>query len=283
MDLIFKALADPARRDILDALRIKDGQSLSDLETNFTMTRFGVMKHLGVLEDAGLITTRKQGRFKYHYINALPLQEAIDRWLDPLRVKPAARGMLDLKSRLESETTPPRQAATDGSQPKGHPQVTDMTPVPEGTPMTDPKPDFVMQTFIRCSLDALWDALTDPDEMANYHFLAQAIRKEGDTTHFEFEAGQPMMRARDIRLDPKSRIEQTFEGLWEGAGEPSRYVYHLKEEGDVCSLTLEHYDLTFPVAYGEGVADGWARLLAGLKTYLETGETVRFSETATGV
>ena len=140
-----------------------------------------------------------------------------------------------------------------------------------------------MQTYIRCTLDALWAALTDPDEMANYHFLAQAIHKDGDTTRYEFAPGQPMMNSRDIRLDPKTRIEQTFEPLWDGGGAPSRFVYLLKEEGSVCSLTLEHYDLTFPVAFGEGVADGWARLLAGLKTYLETGDTVRFSTTVTEV
>ena len=79
MDTIFKALADPARRTLLDSLRTKDGQSLQDLEAQLDMTRFGVMKHLAVLEDAKLIVTRKEGRFKYHYLNALPLQQAIDR------------------------------------------------------------------------------------------------------------------------------------------------------------------------------------------------------------
>ena len=150
----------------------------------------------------------------------------------------------------------------------------------EGTTMA--KPDFVMQTYIRCTLDALWHALTDPDEIANYHFLAQVVRKDGATTRYEFAPGQPMILSRDIKLDPKTRIEQTFEGLWEDAGAPSRFVYLLKEEGSVCSLTLEHYDLTYPVMHGEGVADGWARLLAGLKTYLETGETVRFNHDASG-
>ena len=79
MDLIFKALGDPARRALLDSLRQNDGQSLGDLEAQLDMTRFGVMKHLGVLEEAGLITTRREGRFKYHYLNAAPLQEVVDR------------------------------------------------------------------------------------------------------------------------------------------------------------------------------------------------------------
>ena len=81
MDAIFKALNDPARRALLDSLREQDGQSLSDLEEVLAMTRFGVMKHLKVLEDANLIVTRKVGRFKYHYLNAVPLQEVIDRWI----------------------------------------------------------------------------------------------------------------------------------------------------------------------------------------------------------
>ncbi|MBT8458031.1 MAG: metalloregulator ArsR/SmtB family transcription factor, partial [Alphaproteobacteria bacterium] len=88
MDAIFKALNDPARRDLLDSLRQKNGQSLSELEAQLDMTRFGVMKHLKVLEDASLIVTRKKGRFKYHYLNALPLQEVIDRWIDPFLAKP---------------------------------------------------------------------------------------------------------------------------------------------------------------------------------------------------
>ena len=140
------------------------------------------------------------------------------------------------------------------------------------------KPDYVMQTYIRCSLDALWDALTDPEEIRKYHFITDLVRKDGDTTLYDFAPGAPMLTCKDIQLDPKTRIEQTFEGHWEDAGAPSRFVYLLKDEGDQCSLTLEHYDLSLPVVHGEGVADGWVRLIAGLKTYLETGETVRFAD-----
>ncbi|MEM8591805.1 MAG: SRPBCC domain-containing protein [Pseudomonadota bacterium] len=142
------------------------------------------------------------------------------------------------------------------------------------------KPDYVMQTYIRCSLDALWDALTDPEEIKKYHFITEFIRKEADTTVYDFAPGAPMLRCRDIKLDPKTRIEQTFEAFWENAGPPSRFVYLLKDEGDQCSLTLEHYELGAPAVPGEGVADGWVRLLAGLKTYLETGQPTRFTAAA---
>ena len=154
-----------------------------------------------------------------------------------------------------------------------------MTIPPRGDTMT--KPDYVLQTYIRCSLDALWDALTDPAIIARYHFLTEHVAREGQTTRYDFAPGERMLDMRDIHLEPKTRIEQTFEPHWDGGGATSRVVYLLREEGTVCSLTLEHYDLTFPVVHGEGVADGWARLLAGLKTYLETGEAVRFNVEAT--
>ncbi len=249
MDAIFKALNDPARRALLDSLRAKDGQSLSELEAQFDISRFGVMKHLKVLEDASLVVTRKVGRFKYHYLNAVPLQEVIDRWIEPLLQKPSARAVIDLKSQLE-----------------GPAQMT--------------KPDFVMQTYIRCTQDALWDALTDPEQMTAYHFMAARVRLNDDTYTYENRDGSALMRARKIEADPKSRIVSTFEPEWEGGGAPSRTIFLIAPEGDHCALTVEHYDLTFPVTPGEGVADGWARWASGLKTFLEVGETHRFNQGA---
>lgn len=248
MDAIFKALNDPARRALLDSLRETDGQTLGELEDQLDMTRFGVMKHLKVLEDASLVVARRRGRFKHHYLNAVPLQEVIDRWIDPFLAKPAARAVIDLKAQLEGSA-----------------------------PMTE-KPDFVMQTYIRCTQDALWDALTDPKQMAQYHFLAHTVEKDGDTFQLYFADGQPMFKSREIETDPKSRIVSTFEPQWDGGGDPSRTVFLIRPEGTHCSLTLEHYGLTFPVVYGEGVADGWARWGAGLKTWLETGHATRFAE-----
>lgn len=244
MDLIFKALGDPARRALLDSLRARDGQSLGDLEAQLEMSRFGVMKHLGVLEDAGLITTRREGRFKYHYLNAAPLQEVVDRWVEPLIVGPAARGLLDLKNRLE------------------------------GPKM---KPDFVMSTFIRCTQDALWDALHDPDAVPQYHFLANRADFDGTTMSYYTPDGNRMLVAKITAEEPKSRMETTFEPGWDDQIPASRVVYLISVEGANCRLTLEHYNLTFPVVPGEGVADGWERTLHGLKTWLETGQAVQFS------
>ncbi len=240
MDAIFKALNDPTRRDLLDRLRQRDGQSLQELEAGLEMTRFGVMKHLKLLEDASLIVTRKEGRFKYHYLNALPLQEVIDRWIEPLLVKPQARQVLDLKAQLE------------------------------GTAQM--KPDYMMQTFIKTDQDRLWDVLTDPAEMEKFHFMASKVEgtaTEGDTIRYITPDDNDMLHMKVLKLDPKSRIEWTFEPKWLGPDAPaSRCVYLVEAEGPHCKLTIEHYD----IAPGqEGFSEGWERLAASLKSYIETG------------
>ena len=112
LDAVFAALADPKRRAMLTRLAQGDA-SVNDLAEPFEISQPAVSKHLKVLEDASLIVTRKQGRFKYHYLNALPLQEAIDRWIDPYRAKPKARAVLDLKSRLEGAAMPDTSQSPD--------------------------------------------------------------------------------------------------------------------------------------------------------------------------
>lgn len=247
MDTIFKALNDPARRHLLDCLRAEDGQSLGALEAHLpALSRFGVMKHLKVLEEAGLVVTRRQGRFKLHYLNALPLQEVIDRWIEPLLAKPAARAVIDFKAKLERS-----EAMAE-------------------------KPDFMMSTYIRCSQDALWDALQDPAAVPHYHFISARAEMAGGTMTHYFPDGRKMLVCRTVEADPKRRVVTTFEPQWEGAGGTSRVVYLIEPQGAHCRLTVEHYDLTFPAE--TGVADGWTRTLSGLKTWLETGQDARFAD-----
>jgi DNA-binding transcriptional ArsR family regulator len=102
MDEVFKALADPTRRGLLDALYAENGQTLSALEARVDMTRFGVMKHLRVLEEAGLITTRRRGREKLHFLNPVPIRLVHDRWVSKY-AEPWAAGLADLKKDLEKE------------------------------------------------------------------------------------------------------------------------------------------------------------------------------------
>ena len=102
-DRVFKALADPTRRFLLDQLFARDGRTLRDLEAGLEMTRFGVMKHLKVLEDAGLVVTRRQGREKLHFLNAVPIRLIHDRWIDKYTERQVT-ALADLKRQLEDET-----------------------------------------------------------------------------------------------------------------------------------------------------------------------------------
>ncbi|MDT8909351.1 metalloregulator ArsR/SmtB family transcription factor [Amycolatopsis sp. PS_44_ISF1] len=104
-DLVFKALADPTRRFLLDQLFARDGRTLGELESEVDMTRFGVMKHLKLLEEAGLVTSRKEGREKRHFLNAVPIRQIHDRWIGKYTARHAA-ALLDLKAELEKE--PPK-------------------------------------------------------------------------------------------------------------------------------------------------------------------------------
>jgi DNA-binding transcriptional ArsR family regulator len=101
-DRVFKALADPTRRFLLDALFAREGQTLTELESAVEMTRYGVMKHLKVLEEAGLVVTRRSGREKLHFLNAVPIREVHDRWIDKYTERHVA-ALIDLKNELESE------------------------------------------------------------------------------------------------------------------------------------------------------------------------------------
>ena len=100
-DRVFKALADPTRRFLLDRLFVRDGRTLTELESELEMTRFGVMKHLRVLAEANLVVTRRSGREKLHYLNPVPIREIHNRWIDKYTERRVS-ALLDLKSELES-------------------------------------------------------------------------------------------------------------------------------------------------------------------------------------
>ncbi len=105
-DLVFKALADPTRRFLLDRLHERDGRTLSELESELAMTRFGVMKHLRVLEGAGLVVSRRSGREKQHFLNPVPIRLIHDRWIDKYRERRVS-ALVDLKNELEADTWQP--------------------------------------------------------------------------------------------------------------------------------------------------------------------------------
>src|SRR5205809_2264549 len=151
MDAVFRALADPTRRSLLDELFKADGQSLTALEQRLPMTRFGVMKHLRVLEDAGLVVTKRSGREKLHFLNPVPIRLVHDRWVSKY-AEPWAAGLSKLKTRLEE---PEMDSANSGKRP--------WTASPE---------ERVFEVYIKTSPERLWDAITDPETRAKYNFGA---------------------------------------------------------------------------------------------------------------
>lgn len=136
------------------------------------------------------------------------------------------------------------------------------------------KPDLRMQTFIRCSQDALWDALTDADAVRHYDFLGQTAERRGATLVYLAPDGTETLHAREVESQPKTRLVTTFEPKWEPHARTSHVIYLIEPEGDFCKLTVEHHGLAHDP--DGGTSDGWARTLAGLKTWLESGEPANF-------
>jgi DNA-binding transcriptional ArsR family regulator/uncharacterized protein YndB with AHSA1/START domain len=246
VDAVFKALSDPTRRALLDSLRDREGQTLTELEAGLGMTRFGVMKHLKVLEAASLVLTRREGRFKYHYLNSVPIQEVADRWIAPY-AKPLARFALDLKSRLE------------GSQTMSN------------------KPDYVLETYIRTTPKELWDALINPDKTQHYYYgsRVQSTLEKGSPFRYTGPDGKTMLDGEVIDVVPEKRLETTFIAGWLPDAPPTRVVYEIEAMGEVVKLTLTHYEFEKSSA---GAESGWQLIFAGLKTYLETGKPLNVPE-----
>jgi uncharacterized protein YndB with AHSA1/START domain/DNA-binding transcriptional ArsR family regulator len=251
MEAIFKALSDETRRMLLDLLRERDGQTLTELESAIGMTRFGVMKHLNILEAASLIVTHKQGRFKYHYLNAAPLQELVDRWIEPLTRQPQTRALLDMKTRLEGDT--------------------------EMTMMVENKPDFMMETFIRAAPEDIWQALLSGEMTKQYYIAGAAIEgnfEVGGSYRYMTADGKVMLSGEILAADPPRRLEMTFLPGWVGPNAvASRNVYEIQAAGEQSKLTILHYDIP---AGQEGVKEGWAKIVASLKSLLETGAALKF-------
>ena len=239
MDAVFKALADATRRSLLDELFREDGQTLSALEARFSMTRFGVMKHLSLLEDADLVLTRRRGREKLHFLNPVPIRLVHDRWVSKY-AEPWSAALSDLKHRLES-------------------------------PM-----EKVFEIYIRTTPERLWEAITDSEVRSKYHF---GLRVTSDwTPGSRLETSHPnadglLGEGVNLEVDPPRRLVQTMVALWsedvksEGT---SRVTWEIEAIGDSCRLTVTHDQLR--EGANNELYGGWPMILSGLKTWLETGE-----------
>lgn len=239
MDAVFKALADPTRRELLDLLFIEDGQTLGALEARFAITRFGVMKHLRQLEEAGLVVVRRRGREKLHFLNPVPIRLIHDRWVSKYAL-PTVAALSALKSRLEN-------------------------------PM-----EKIYEIYIRTSPERLWEALTDPKQTAVYMFgnayeTDWAAGSRYRTTNPR--ADGPLGEGEILEFDPPRRLSLTMTALWDddvAAEGPSRVTYEIEQVEDSCRLTVTHDQLRDGA--NEQLYGGWPMILSGLKTWLETGD-----------
>ena len=237
MDQVFRALADPTRRGFLDELFKQDGQTLGALGQRLTMTRFGVMKHLRVLEEAGLVTTRRRGREKLHFLNTVPIRLIHDRWIDKY-TEPWAATLAGLKRTLE-ETM-----------------------------------EKVFEIYIKTTPERLWQGITDPEMRRKYSF---GVRVESDWkqgSQYQGVAGEmAIFGGENLEVDPPKRLVQSYTALWSDEAKiegTSRVTWEIEPVGDSCKLTVTHDQLregARPELYG-----GWPMVLSGLKTLLETGE-----------
>jgi uncharacterized protein YndB with AHSA1/START domain len=242
MDAVFRALADPTRRSLLDELFKEDGQSLSALEQRLPLTRFGVMKHLRVLEEAHLVTTKRRGREKLHFLNPVPIRLVHDRWVSKY-AEPWAATLTGLKKSIEEEVM-----------------------------------EKVFEIYIKTTPERLWEAITDGEMRGQYNFGVQVASDWTPGSRYQGvhpRAPAPLLEGENLELDPPRRLVQSFMALWsedvkrEGT---SRVTWEIEPVGDSCRLTVTHDQLR------EGANDeiygGWPQILSGLKTLLETGETL---------
>jgi uncharacterized protein YndB with AHSA1/START domain len=239
VDLVFRALADPTRRELLDELFRRDGQTLTELEGRFEMSRFGVMKHLRQLEEAGLVVVRRRGREKLHFLNPVPIRLVHDRWVSKY-AEPWATALSDLKTSLEQTM------------------------------------EKVFEIYIRTTPERLWHAITDPEVRKKYNFGAAVHSTWEVGARIDMKADGapvPLGEGEVLEVDPPRRLVHTLIALWgedvkaEGA---TRVTWEIEQVQDSCRLTVVHDQLR------EGANDqlygGWPMILSGLKTWLETGE-----------
>jgi uncharacterized protein YndB with AHSA1/START domain/DNA-binding transcriptional ArsR family regulator len=262
MDDVFKALADASRRQLLDSLNARNGQTLRELCSGLDMARQSVSKHLAVLEAANLVTTVRRGREKLHYLNAAPISEIGERWIAPYE-RERVDALADLKRALED---------------------------------TMDKPSFVYTTYIRTTPELLWQALTDPAFTQRYWGLTfQTDWKAGSSMGWDMR-GVTVADSEQVVLeaDPPRRLAYTWHAMTPELGERleltdeareriaaeqrSKVSFDIEPLGELVKLTVVHDAFEPDSLMASLVSQGWPSVLSNLKTLLETGETLPDSE-----
>ena len=263
MDEVFKALADPSRRRLLDGLNVRNGQTLRELCVGLDMARQSVSKHLAVLEAANLVTTVRRGREKLHYLNGAPINDIADRWINQYD-RDRVHALSDLKRALEETAM--------------------NTPV-----QGEPKPEFVYTSYINTTPEQLWQALTDPAFTSRYWGLAVGSDWQvGSTVTFEKDGvtvGDPEQLV--LVAEPYTRLSygwHPFTPEWSAlcglddevhtqvAREPRSKVTFTIEPGDeLVKLTVVHDGFEAGSVVAAMVSRGWPVVISKLKTLMETG------------
>ncbi|WP_040833944.1 ArsR/SmtB family transcription factor [Nocardia brevicatena] len=249
MDSVFRALADPTRRLLLDRLRERDGRTLSELCEHLGMARQSVTQHLDILGRAHLVTVVRRGRERLHYINPAPIHEIEQRWISVFD-KPRLQALGDIKRRAEE------YAMADVS-----------TAVPT----------YVYTTYIRATAEQVWKALTDADLTASYWGHANVSDWQPGSTweHRRVDgSGAIDIVGRVLETEPPTRLVFTFA---DPDGDPSReasvVTFLVEPYHDIVRLTVTHEKLANQEEY-TAVSGGWPAILANLKSLLETGEAL---------
>lgn len=247
MEPVFKALADIHRRRLLDQLYERDGQTLGELQACLPqMTRFGVMKHLDVLEDAGLISTRKIGREKFHYLNPVPIQHIADRWISKF-ARPFVSALTGLKYDLEMEAME--------------------------------KPKHVYDVYIRATPERVWEAVTSGG-IAKKWFHETTLTgdlKPGSSIQYVNPDGTSAVDGEVVEFDPPKRFVHTWRSNWGpdfANDRASRVTWEVTPMGSTTLLRMTHDDFDGETATYQSISQGWAPILSSLKSFLETGEAL---------
>lgn len=251
METVFKALADVNRRRLLDQLFERDGQTLAELQECLPqMTRFGVMKHLDVLERAGLLSTRKAGREKFHYLNPVPIQQIADRWISKF-AGPWVSALAGLKYELERENMD--------------------------------KPKHAYDVYIRATPERVWEAITR-GEVTKRWFHGTKLTgelKPGAKIQYLQEDGSSAVDGEVIEVTPPRRFVHTWKSNWGPEFEndrPSRVTWELTPMGATTLLRMTHDDFDGETVTYQSISHGWAPILNSLKSFIETGEALNLAE-----
>lgn len=254
IDSVFKALADPTRRLLLDRLREHNGQTLRELCERLDMARQSATQHLDVLVRANLVTVVRRGRERLHYLNPAPIHEIEERWISGFD-KPRLQAISAIKHQAEEYA---------------------MTDTPTPTPI--PVPDYVYVTYIRAGAEQVWQALTDADLTARYwgHTNVSDWQPGSAWEHQRADgSGKIDVVGRVLEAEPPTRLVVTFDDAPDAPSprEPSVVTFLVEPHQDIVRLTVTHEKLPNQEMLS-GISAGWPAVLANLKSMLETGEVL---------